>query len=115
MPSCPQLPQILESPTNARRPISGLSLRCCTGPDPAVCWGSGLHAIRGLVVPVPELALAVPQLHRLSRAPAFGNGDRLLVVLRLEIAEMIDVTAETVHEIEAIVHAPTPPGVATGP
>src|SRR5438067_4396091 len=115
MPSCPQLPQILEPPTNARRPISGLSLRCCTGPEPAVCWGSGLHVLDGLVVPMLELAFAVPQLHRPDRAPALGNGDRLLVTLCLEFAEVIDVTSETVHEIEAIVHAPTPPGVATGP
>src|SRR5256885_11547 len=109
MPSCPQLPQILESPTNARRPISGLSFRCCTRPEPAVCWGSGLYAVGGLVVPVLEFAFAVPQPHRLGRAAALGNGDRLLVILRLEFAEVIDVTAETVHEIEAIVHAPTPP------
>ena len=55
--------------------------------------------------------VAVPQLHRTILAPAFSDRDGRAVVRRLELAEMVDVAAEAVHEIEAVItHAPTPPG-----
>ena len=63
-----------------------------------------------------QLVVAVPQLHRAIFSPSLGDNERGIVVLRLELAEMLDVAAEAIHEVQTIVtHAPTPPGVEVPP
>src|SRR5206468_4397383 len=94
-------------------PFVGLSLRGCTSPEPLVCCGSAVG--QGHFIPVSELALEVPQLHRPAFAPALGNGDRAFVIGRFELAAMLDVAAETVHEIQAVVQHRRNPPVAEVP
>src|SRR2546423_11058673 len=94
---------------NARRPIPGLLLRGCTRPEPLVCCGSAVG--QRFFVPVLELAVEVPQFHRAALTPALGDRHRRLVILRFELAVMIDVAAEAVHEVQAVIeHRPNPPG-----
>src|SRR5947209_15652981 len=58
-----------------------------------------------------ELALKVPQLHRSAFVPPVRDRHRGLVIARFELAAMIDVSTEAVHEIEAVIeHCPQPPG-----
>jgi hypothetical protein len=46
--------------------------------------------------------LALPKRHRLSAVPFHCLRERGNVIVREELAAMLDVTAEAVHEIEAI-------------
>lgn len=58
-----------------------------------------------------QLAVAVPQFHRAVFLPAFGDQQRSIIVRGFELAEVVDVAAEAVQEIQAIVTQPlSPPG-----
>lgn len=53
--------------------------------------------------PALHLAAAAPQLHRLELAPAGALRDGRCIARRLELAEMIDVPAEAVEEVEPVI------------
>jgi hypothetical protein len=54
--------------------------------------------------------MAVPELHRGAVAPLLGAFERSTVIRRFELTEVVDVTAEAVHEVQSIVqHSPPPP------
>ena len=57
--------------------------------------------------------MAVPQFHGRAVPPMLGERERGMIVDRLEFAEVIDVTAEAVHEVQAIVKHPRHPRVAS--
>ena len=58
-----------------------------------------------------QLSMAVPELHRAVFLPAFCDNKRSIIVRGFELAEVIDVAAEAVQEIQAIVTQPlSPPG-----
>ena len=58
-----------------------------------------------------QLAMAVPQFHRPIFLPAQRDGERSVIVRGFELAEVIDVAAKAVQEIQAIVTQPlSPPG-----
>src|SRR5256885_7736295 len=65
-------------------------------------WHEWLRQDRN-VIPALQLAVPVPQFHRMVIVPLLGEHQRRTVIVRLELAEMIDVAAEAVHEIETIV------------
>src|SRR6185369_16970490 len=97
---------------NARRPIAGLRSRDCTRAEPFVCCGSAVD--ERYFVPALELAMKVPQLHRRAFAPALRDRKRGLIVAGFELAIMIDVAAEAVHEIQAVIeHRHNPPAADT--
>src|SRR6185312_15846459 len=76
--------------------------------------GSGSAVVLRDPVPAPQPPLTVPQFHRTAVAPPFGDGNRGIVVLGLEFAEMVDVAAEAIEIIKPVIqHAPPrPPGAA---
>src|SRR4051812_20011006 len=53
--------------------------------------------------------MAIPQFHQRAVPHMLGERERGLVVRGLELAEVIDVTAEAVHEVQSIVQHPPPP------
>src|SRR5205814_10439966 len=66
---------------------------------------------QGFFVPVPELPLEIPKLHGTDLAPTLGDCDRGLVIRGFELAVMVNVTTETMHEIQAVIthrHNPRP-------
>ena len=86
-----------------------LSLRRCTVPEPDRLLLFS-KSIERLHVPVLQLSLAIPELHRPLFTPAFGEQERSCVVLCFEFTKLIDMSARPIDEIEAIImHALPPP------
>ena len=65
------------------------------------------------LIPMLELAMAVPQFHWRAVPPVLRERKRGVVIDRLEFSKVIDVTAEAVHEVQAIVKHPRHPRVAS--
>src|SRR5689334_17291116 len=56
-----------------------------------------------------QLVAAKPKLHRAAVEPALSNFDGRRIAIRDEVTAMINVTAEAVHEVQAIAfHYPHP-------
>src|SRR5437763_13219674 len=53
--------------------------------------------------------MPIPQFHSMAVGPFDRHGEGRRIVFRLELAEMINVAAKTVHVIEAIIEHLSPP------
>src|SRR6476661_2396304 len=53
--------------------------------------------------------MAVPPVSRDSPVTTLGDGERIDVIIRLELADVIDMAAEAVHEVQPIIRHPPPP------